>query len=197
MIKRAVFLDRDGVINPLVYNTDNGKYEAPHRAEDFSVFTYTAAALRLLKNHGFINIVVSNQPDVAKGKTDMTTLKAIERQLCAYSREQGDLIDEFCYCYHHPDGIVPAYTCECRCRKPGTLFLEQAVEKYGLTAEECFFIGDRDSDIVCGRNMGMKTIRIVHPHAQDRDESPAKPCIYAPNLYEAVKWIIDNTQLKA
>ena len=185
MGNKAVFLDRDGVINPLVYNMETGEYESPHYPEDFSIFTYVLKSISLLKEHGYKIIVVSNQPSYAKGKTSMENLRAIEKLLEDFSEENGKLIDKFYYCYHHPDGIVPEYSGKCECRKPGTLFLEDAVKKFNLDAATCCFIGDQDTDIKCGKAMGMRTVKINNKHSSKKSGAE-KPDRFAANLLEAV-----------
>ena len=72
-MNRAVFLDRDGVINPLVYNLDTNEYESPHYMDDFSIFPYTAESLKLLQERDFKLFLISNQPSFAKGKTPFRT----------------------------------------------------------------------------------------------------------------------------
>jgi D-glycero-D-manno-heptose 1,7-bisphosphate phosphatase len=184
MKSKAVFLDRDGVINPLVYNPNTSEYESPHYPGDFSIYTYVIKSLRLIKKHGYKIIIVSNQPSYAKGKTSLENIKAIEKLLSDFSAENGELIDEYYYCYHHPDGIVPEYAISCRCRKPNTLFLEKAVEKFGLNKEKCCFIGDQDADIMCGKAMGFYTIKIDNKHSMCKSGTTT-PDDFASDLYDA------------
>jgi D-glycero-D-manno-heptose 1,7-bisphosphate phosphatase len=184
-MNKAVFLDRDGVINPLVYNPETSEYESPHYPDDFSIYPYTLKSLQLLKNFGFIRIIISNQPSYAKGKTSLENIKAIEKLLYTFSEENDGLIDEYYYCYHHPEGIIPEYAQKCRCRKPGTLFIEQAIEKYDLDIHQCYFIGDQDTDILCGNNMLIKTIKIDNKHSSKKSGKET-PYAIAANLYEAV-----------
>jgi len=191
-MNKAVFLDRDGVINPLVYNIHTKEYESPHFPEDFSIYTYVLKSLKLLRKYGFITVVISNQPSYAKGKTTLENITAIARQFSEFSEENGRLIDEYYYCYHHPDGMVPEYTKECRCRKPGTLFVEQAVEKYDLDVSKCYFIGDQDSDMQCGNRMGIYTIKINNPHSVSKSGKEI-PNDIADNLYDAVLKIINRS----
>lgn len=202
-MNKAVFLDRDGVINPLVYHCATGAFESPHTPDDFSLYPYTERSLRALKEAGYLNIVVSNQPSFAKGKTSLENIHAIEQLLADFSDEHGGLITKAYYCYHHPKGIVPQYTCTCGCRKPGTLFLEQAADIYGLDAAACWFIGDRDSDILCGKRFGCRTIRIKHPDpigCSSRDVAdiylePDGDCCadyVVPNLEQAVNQILNK-----
>jgi D-glycero-D-manno-heptose 1,7-bisphosphate phosphatase len=187
-VNKAVFLDRDGVINPLVYNIATGEYESPLYPEDFSVYPYVIKALQGIKELGFVTIIVSNQPSCAKGKTSMENTKAIEKLLSDFADENGHLIDAYYYCYHHPNGIVPELTGACRCRKPGTSFLEQAIECYKIDIKRSWFIGDQDSDIQCGNTMGIKTIKINNKQSATKS-GKEQPFVTAANLLEAVKII--------
>jgi len=192
MDKRAVFLDRDGVINPLVYNQESGAYESPKCLADFKIFPDVVESLETLKREGYLTFLVSNQPDAAKGKAKMENLLQIESFFTYFCQSSGDLMDEFYYCHHHPEGIVPEYTKTCRCRKPETYFLELARDTYGVSLSKSYFVGDRETDILCGKNAGCKTIRIIRPHMQsDREirQIPDKICV---NLLEAVSWILKN-----
>jgi D-glycero-D-manno-heptose 1,7-bisphosphate phosphatase len=184
-MNKAVFLDRDGVINPLVYNPETSEYESPHYPDDFSIYPYTLKSLQLLKTSGFLGIIISNQPSYAKGKASLENIKAIEKLLYTFSEENGGLIDEYYYCYHHPEGIIHEYTQKCRCRKPGTLFIEQAIGKYDLDVHQCYFIGDQDTDILCGNSMAIKTIKIDNKHSSKKS-GKATPYTTVANLYEAV-----------
>jgi len=163
---KAVFMDRDGVINPLVYNPVTQAHESPHNPCDFTIYPYVKESLELLRSSGYKIIVVSNQPSFAKGKATLENIKEIGRLLHEFSDENGGLIDEFYYCYHHPEGIVPEYAVACRCRKPGTLFPEQAMSKHGLDKSMCWFIGDSDTDIICGKAMGFRTVKISNAAPQ-------------------------------
>ena len=177
-MNKAVFLDRDGVLNPNVYNTETNEYESPHYPKDFALYTFVEKSLKALKNAGYIIVLVSNQPSYAKGKASMESLLAINNMLKDWSDEHGVLIDKFCYCFHHPKGIVPEYTEVCECRKPGTLFLEQAKEQFNLDPVQCWFIGDRDTDIECGHRFGCRTVKVNINYT----------------LYDAVKMILEETE---
>jgi len=186
---KAVFLDRDGVINPPVFNTAASEFESPHHAEDYSVYPLVLKALRKLSDNNYRLFIVTNQPSYAKGKIPLENLMAIKSLLSEYLQENGVIIDKHYYCFHHPDGIVAEYSVPCRCRKPGTLFLEEAIGEFNLSAKDCWFIGDRDTDITCGKTMGMKTIQIRNKHVGNKagKESPDR---YASDIYEAVLQII-------
>jgi D-glycero-D-manno-heptose 1,7-bisphosphate phosphatase len=193
-MNKAVFLDRDGVINRLVFNDKTNAYESPKQPCDFEIFDNTAHALALLKNCGYRNIVVSNQPDFAKGKAAMTDLLAIADMLTAFSERNGGLLDESYYCYHHPNGIVPELTQICRCRKPGTLFVEQAIAKFDLDRSLCFFIGDRKTDMQCGQNAGLRTLLIQSKQSPSRVAGNDQ--LRFNNLLDAARWILQNIKTK-
>ena len=187
-MNKAVFLDRDGVINPLVYNLATCEYESPNAPEEYSVYPWLLKSLRMLKQRGFLLFVISNQPSFAKGKTSLENIKAIEKLLQGYVEENGCIIDGYYYCYHHPEGIVPGYGGPCGCRKPGTLFLLKAQDEFDLCFKECYFIGDQDTDIMCGKAVGMETIKIENKHSAQKS-GREEPGSYAANLYEAAKII--------
>ena len=188
-MSKAVFLDRDGVINPPVYNPETLEYESPHYPEDYSVYPAVLKALKMLNDKGYRLLVVSNQPSYAKGKIGLENIQAIERILSDYLQENGVIIDKYYYCYHHPDGVVAEYSGPCKCRKPGTQFLEDAIDRFGLNANECWFVGDRDTDVECGKAMGMRTIQIKNKHVGEKagKETPDK---FASDIYEAVLQIL-------
>ena len=190
-MNKAVFLDRDGVINPPVYNPQTSEYESPHFPEDYCVYPSVLKALKMLRDGGYHLFVVSNQPSHAKGKISLENLQAIESILADFLDENGIVIDKYYYCYHHPDGVVPEYTIKCRCRKPGTLFLEDAIKRFDLSAEDCWFAGDRDTDVECGRKMGMRTIQVRNRHAGDKagNETPDE---FAVDLLDAAMKIIGS-----
>lgn len=188
---KAVFFDRDGVINPLVHNPDTGMHEPPHELRDFAIFPRVLKSLRMLKDAGFMLFVVSNQPDIAKGKTTPKKLEAIEERLWEFSRDNGGLFEECYYCHHHPDGVVPGYAKQCDCRKPGTAFLEQAVERFELEPRLCWMVGDRDTDVLCGAKMGFGTVKIDNPH-EGCGEAAAAPDAMCADIYEAALVILEK-----
>ena len=173
IMKRAVFLDRDGVINRAIVR--DGIPYPPRNIEELEILPGIAENLRRLHSAGFMAIVVTNQPDVARGTQTRETVEninvAIKSQLS---------IDEFLVCYHDD-----ADNCFCRKPKPGSLL--QSAEKYGLSLKDCFMVGDRWSDIEAGKSAGCKTILIEYHY---RETKNIKPDFRVDNFCQAAEVIL-------
>lgn len=169
---KAVFLDRDGVLNRACVR--GGKPYPPAGPAELEILPDVPAALALLKRHGFLLLVVTNQPDVARGRQQRLVVEEIHAAL------QAQLpIDDFFACYHDDAD-------QCGCRKPKPGLLLQAAEKYRLDLGACFLIGDRWRDIAAGRAAGCRTVWIDRGYAE-----PAAPAPDA-TLYstlDAAQWI--------
>jgi len=155
--RRAVFLDRDGVINRNVLNPATGLMEAPLTAEDFDVLPGVREALRRLQAAGYLLFVVSNQPNVAKGKSTLEDLRAIDAALRDALDAMQVRMAAVYYCLHHPEGIVQGYAGPCACRKPSPYFLRKATGEFGIDLAESWMVGDRATDVECGRAAGVRT----------------------------------------
>ena len=157
---RGVFLDRDGVINANVFYTDSGEVEAPRQADDFTILPGALEAMGRLQAAGYLLFVVSNQPNQAKRKATAADHDAIQAKLAAALDAADIKITDFFYCFHHPKGVEPALSGPCDCRKPSPYFLNQARDAHGLDMAQSWMVGDRDTDIACGRAAGVRTIYI-------------------------------------
>ena len=140
-------------------------------------------------SNSVINLLESSL--LASGKTSLENIKAVEQVLSTFLYENGIIIDKYYYCYHHPDGVVAEYSGECKCRKPGTLFLEDAIEKFNLNAKDCWFVGDRDTDVECGKAMGMRTVQVKNKHSGSK-AGKETPDEFAADIYEAVLKIVER-----
>ena len=143
---KAVFLDRDGVINRVVVR-DKKPYP-PDSVQELEILPDVPEALHLLKENGFLLIVVTNQPDVGRGTQKRETVEKIH----SFLKNQLPL-DDIYVCWHGQDG-------ECDCRKPLPGMLFQAAEKYGIDLSQSFLVGDRWKDIEAGKLGGCKTVFI-------------------------------------
>jgi D-glycero-D-manno-heptose 1,7-bisphosphate phosphatase len=160
MGKKAVFLDRDGVITANVFYADSGESEAPRGVDDLRILPGALEAMKKLQDAGYLLFLVSNQPNQAKRKASRADHDAIQARLAAALDEAGVRMEAFFYCFHHPDGIEPSLSGPCDCRKPSPFFLNQAREAHGLDMVQSWMVGDRDSDIACGRAAGTRTLHI-------------------------------------
>lgn len=158
---KAVFLDRDGVINANVFYADTGEVEAPRTAADFTLLPGVLETMKRLQDAGYLLFLVSNQPNQAKRKAKAADHEAIQAQLKAALDGAGIRIEEFFYCFHHPKGVEPSLSGPCDCRKPSPFFLNKARDSHKLDMAQSWMIGDRDTDIQCGKAAGVRTIAIA------------------------------------
>jgi D-glycero-D-manno-heptose 1,7-bisphosphate phosphatase len=188
-MKAAVFLDRDGIINELVLNLVTGGYEPPHCPEDLVLVPDTIPSLYTLQEAGLDLFLVSNQPDCAKGKTTLEQIRAVHDKLDQLLRANGIQFRHYYYCYHHPKGVIPEYSFNCRCRKPKPYFLLKAAHDYKINLAKSWMVGDRDSDIECGKAAGTRTILVENPHSSIYRGS-SHPDFRSANLKDATRLII-------
>ncbi|MDO9333849.1 MAG: HAD family hydrolase [Dehalococcoidales bacterium] len=191
---KAVFLDRDGVINELIYYEEAGVIDSPFTVEQFRLFSSTGKAIRRLNDAGFMVIVVSNQPGVAKNHFNLATLEQMNGKMAREISADGAHIDRVYYCPHHPEGQNPAYRMVCKCRKPEPGMLLQGIGDFKLNPEECYMVGDNLTDIQAGQRAGCKTILLGKQKCelcQLMDELDAHPDRITKNLPEAVEAILE------
>jgi D-glycero-D-manno-heptose 1,7-bisphosphate phosphatase len=156
-MRRAVFLDRDGVINRAVVR--NGKPYPPANIAEMEILPGVSDALAALHHAGFMLIVVTNQPDVARGTTPMAVVEEINSYLSSCLP-----IDEFRTCYHDSGD-------DCECRKPLPGALLAAAKQHDIDLEGSYMIGDRWRDTEAGQRAGCKTIFIDYGYAEKQPES--------------------------
>jgi len=168
---RAVFLDRDGVINRAIVK--GGKPYAPRELKEFRLLPGATAAVQDLKCSGFVIFVVTNQPDIGHGLIDPQALERMHERL----RERLP-IDDIRVCPHRQDE-------GCMCRKPRPGMLNSLAEEWNIDMAGSYMIGDRESDINAGKNAGCKTILI--------DRNYAEGCSVKPNF--RVRSIRDSIEL--
>lgn len=187
-MNKAIFLDRDGVINELIFNSKTNEYESPHQPEDLILIPNALAAIKEIQDNGYALFVISNQPSYAKGKTTLRNIKEIHRRLDEQLKKYGINIIEYYYCYHHPDGIISKYSGECECRKPKPFFIKKAESEHDLNLSESWMIGDQDSDIECGVAAGLKTIQLINSDSEKK-RGKSSPLYSINNLLEAIDLI--------
>jgi D-glycero-D-manno-heptose 1,7-bisphosphate phosphatase len=198
--RRAVFLDRDGVINPLIYHRDAGIVDSPFTPGQFTLFPRAARAIRLLNDLGLPVVVVSNQPGIAKRHFTASAFRLINTKLRAAIASAGGRLDGIYYCLHHPESKVPSLRVRCSCRKPRIGLLTRAARELGLDLERSYLVGDGLSDIEAGLRAGCRTIFIGKwkcEHCQFIRPPASRPAFQAGNLWEAAHLIRTDLQAKS
>lgn len=147
MARKAIFLDRDGTLN-----VDPGYV---HKLEDLVLYDDVPEALRLLQSKGYLLIVITNQSGVGRGKFMAEALEVFHQALRKTLKGKGVTLDAIYVCPHLPEE-------NCPCRKPNTLLAEQAIEDFDIAPSQSYFVGDRDSDMECGRQLGIRTFLVTH-----------------------------------
>ncbi len=187
MKRRAIFLDRDGVLNEEVgYITEIAQLR---------LFDFAAEAVRLINESGRPAIVATNQAGVARGHFTEDFLAQLHAQMKLSLLQQGARLDAVYYCPHHPEFGGPPYLRDCDCRKPRPGMIERAAGDFDLDPNECFMIGDRYSDIEMGHAAGARSVIVMTGRGLEEYQTehklwPRQPDHVAENLLEAVKWIL-------
>lgn len=145
-MRKAIFLDRDGVINH-----DPGDYTKT--PEEFRLLPGVISALNLLKDSGFDFIVITNQGGIARGLYSLADFEAIDQKMHALLKAGGIHVLETFFCPHYPDSGL------CLCRKPHSLLVEKAVAKYQISVADSWLIGDKDRDIHCAEGAGVRGVK--------------------------------------
>jgi D,D-heptose 1,7-bisphosphate phosphatase len=192
---RAVFLDRDGVINELVYY-ERGIIDSPFTVEQFQLLPGVGEAIRELRELRYKVILVSNQPGIAKGHMSWDTFEDIRNKMKEELACEQAYIDKEYYCFHHPESRVSSLRVECDCRKPKAGMLFQAAKDYNLNLNQCWIIGDNITDIQTGKNAGCITIFLGREKCEFcklMDENDARPDMICRDLREVSQKIIRFT----
>jgi D-glycero-D-manno-heptose 1,7-bisphosphate phosphatase len=185
---KAVFLDRDGVINALVYHQEHGIIDSPFTKEQFVLLPHVDEAVKKLREMSYRIILVSNQPGIAKGHMTREVFGGIKEKM---ERElgRGDaFLDAQYYCFHHPEAVIEDMKVECNCRKPAPGMLLKAAAEMELDLSRSWMIGDGITDIQAGKGAGTRTILIgkmkceLCHHFNAKNSAPEAVCA---NLLEA------------
>lgn len=155
--QRAVFIDRDGTINK--------KTDLVYREDQFDLEPCAAEAIRKINKSGYLAIIISNQPVVARGLCSTEDVENIHKKMKTLLGIEGVYLDDVRFCPHHPDKGYPeenpAYKIDCNCRKPKTGMIDECVLKYNIDLTRSWFVGDTTIDIRTGKNAGTKTALLL------------------------------------
>jgi len=190
---KAVFLDRDGVINELIYHQEQGIIDSPFTVEQFRLLPGVGEAIRKLHEMDYKVVVVSNQPNIAKGNLFEETFEEIRKRMKDELAREGAFLDGEYYCFHHPEAKVERFKVNCECRKPKPGLLLQAAQDMDIDVSQSWMIGDNLADIRAGKGAGVRTILLGKMKCELchlMDEEDARPDTIASNLKEAVQFIL-------
>lgn len=187
-LRSAVFLDRDGTINREVTHL-----KSPDQLE---LLAGSASAIRRLNRSGTLAVVITNQPVVARGDVSLAGLDRIHARLESQLGAGGAFLDGLYFCPHHPEKGFPGEVVElkgpCNCRKPEPGLIDQACRDLGIGRQDSWMIGDTTSDIEAGRRAGVRTVLLRTGHAGVDAKHTVRPDYIAPNIADAVDWILDG-----
>jgi D-glycero-D-manno-heptose 1,7-bisphosphate phosphatase len=192
MSAKAVFLDRDGVINELVYHADHGIVGSPFTVEQFKLLPNVCEAIAEFRTMGYKVILVSNQPDMSKGRISRQTFEKIKQHMLLELTQNGVALDAEYYCFHHPEASVDALKIDCECRKPKPGLLLQAASEMGIDLSLSWMIGDGLTDVQAGKQAGCRTILIGRMKCElcsQMDENNARPDAVCAGLLQACEVI--------
>jgi D-glycero-D-manno-heptose 1,7-bisphosphate phosphatase len=173
ILNKAVFLDRDGVINEVL----SKRVKFVNKPEQMFLLEGVGEGIKLLKDAGFLVFVVTNQGGIGLGYMKEGMLVKVHEKMKNDIAEYGGKIDDIIYCPHKPHA-------GCACRKPEPEMLHRLAEKHEVSLKESFMVGDRDVDILAGRQAGTKTILI--------GDNEGLADYQFPSLYEAAKWLTNE-----
>ena len=188
--QQAIFLDRDGVL------VEDEEYIST--PQQLKLYSFTSSALKKINASGFLAIVITNQPVVARNLCTEEELRIIHNKLDTELGEAHALLDALYYCPHHPDKGFPdenpAYKIDCECRKPKPGMLLDAARDFNIDLSASYFIGDHERDIEAGKRAGVKTIGVLT--GQGLKGSTLHPDHTFENVEKAVDFIIQSSANK-
>ena len=190
---RTVFLDRDGVVNELIYYQEHGVVDSPFTVSQFKLLPGVAETIRQLRDDGYKVVLVSNQPGIAKGHMSREAFDRIKEKMRKELAKGGACLDGEYYCLHHPEAVIAELRTNCECRKPKPGLLFQAARDLGIDLSTSWMVGDGLTDVVAGKKAGCKTIllgRMKCDVCRLMDDLAAKPDGFAAYLAEAARIII-------
>lgn len=183
-MKKAIFLDRDGTINKEVDILRNIK--------QLRILPGAARAIKAFNNLGYLVVIVTNQPVIARGWLTEKEVDAIHGVLIKRLMKNDAKIDAIYYCPHHPHATIKKYRLVCRCRKPNIGMIQKALTAFNINPRKSFMIGDMSWDIIAGKKAGLRTILVKTGYGGKDGKASALPDFIAKNLMEALEIIKKN-----
>ena len=186
--RKAVFLDRDGVISEEV--------DQLSKIDDLKIYNFSSKAIKKINESDYLTIIITNQPMIAKGFMTEKDLDKIHKKLETELGLKGAKIDAIYYCPHHPEkgflGERPELKIKCNCRKPEIGLLLKAKRDFNINLKKSYLIGDKTSDILAGKRTGCKTILVKTGYGGKDGLFSVKPNFTADNLLKAIEIVIQK-----
>jgi mannose-1-phosphate guanylyltransferase / phosphomannomutase len=179
-MNKAVFLDRDGVINEIVFHEDVEVLDSPFNIRQVRIIKGAFEAIATFNRLGYKVLLVTNQPGAAKGKMSLARIEEVNQHIVNMASKSEARIDHVYCCPHHPVGTPegdPALIIPCKCRKPGTSLLLAGIDEYKVDMNLSFMVGDSISDIQAGKTIGLKTILVGGLKCDARRLYEEKDCL--------------------
>jgi D-glycero-D-manno-heptose 1,7-bisphosphate phosphatase len=194
MRRPALFIDRDGTLSEEV-----GYVNHPSR---FRVFPYSADAIKLLNDNGWLAIVVTNQAGVARGYFAEDVIINVHEQLRGDLEKSGAKLDAIYYCAHHPSVGEPPYRLDCDCRKPKTGLIDRAAADFEIDLPRSWMVGDRYGDIELAQNAGLHSAFVLSGYGRGEWEYQRalwklEPELVAEDLLEVARTVIERDRARA
>ena len=188
-------MDRDGVVNQLLYFAEQGRIDTPLNPQQFQLIPGVGQGIKILSSAGFQIVIVSNQPGIAKGQLSRGTFESIRQETRHQLEAEGALLDGEYYCLHHPQAVVSEYRKICDCRKPKPGLILQAAGERSLDIESSFMVGDGLTDVEAGNKAGCHTILVAHLSSlltETMERKQIHPTYLAEDFSEAVRLILGH-----
>jgi D,D-heptose 1,7-bisphosphate phosphatase len=191
-MNKAIFFDRDGVINELVYHQEQEVIDSPFTAGQFKLLPGVAEAINEIHRAGYLAVVVSNQPGIAKGHMTIEAFAGIKQKMKDDLAARGAFLDGEYYCLHHPEARLEQYKVKCGCRKPEPGLLLQAAQVMNIDLQASWLIGDNLSDVQAGKKAGCRTVLLGKMKCELchlMDERQVRPDHICDNLPASIRLI--------
>lgn len=193
IMNKAVFLDRDGVINKMFYDLRLGIIDTPITSSQVEFIPGIFAFLHAVKKLGYLLILISSQPGIGIKKLSKKNFLAIKKKISETLERKGVKLDSEYYCLHHPFATIKKYRVNCDCRKPGTALIDKAIKDLDIDVKKSWLVGDGVFDIMAGAKVGVRTILLANVneaeylHLLEERLRGIKPNYLVKNLKEAEK----------
>lgn len=190
-MNKAVFLDRDGVLNELVYYAKAGIADTPINASQIKLIFGGDKLINDAKKIGFLVIIISNQPSIGLKKIKEKDFKAIHKKITELLLRKSACLNASYYCFHHPFAKLSRYKKICTCRKPKAGLFKKASKDFDIDLSQSWMIGDGVDDIKAGKKAGCKTILLANINStenlriMEKQLGKIKPDFVVKNLIEA------------